>query len=1709
MDFLRIHLFGSPRIKKNNDSVTFQRRKTLALLAYLVVTQQNHSRETLATLFWPEYEPVNARANLRRDLSRLREALGESVLLINRTEVGLNVQASLWIDKDVFTTRLTAVRQHNHPPHHLCPECLKALIEATTLYSGDFMAGFNLPDSPEFDRWQFFQTESLRHLLAEALQQLVGWYSGQGDFEPAVGYARRWLVLDPLHEPAQRQLMRLYAWSGQHAAALRQYHECVNLLQAELNISPEAETKALFEAIRTRQLPPPSQLDKRVEPVPVAAATPQGRYESQELLAVGGHGELYRGHDRVTGQTIVIKRVRPELLSGHPEYVARFRREGQLLSELNHPNIVSMLAFYEQDGQHHIVMEYVPGGSLRHLLERQPHLPLQQALTIALELADALSRAHHLNIIHRDIKPENVLLAHDGSPRLTDFGLARLRRDDSLLTQSTPFLGSPAYMSPEAIQGEEVDARSDIWSFGVLLYEMLAGQRPFTGEQITPVMVRILRDPITDIRHFRPDVPGAFAELLRRMLVKEQSERIGSMRLVAAALEAIREGHTITPNNTILSAVGSEVETISDSISPLQSVITPSPKQQIRYSMSADGVRIAYALVGEGPVFVKAANWLSHLEFDWESPVWRHWLTALSTHHTLVRYDERGCGLSDWQVDELSVEAFVRDLEGVVDTLGLERFPLLGISQGGPVALSYAVRHPEKVSHLILYGTYGAGRFNRTYSPEQKEQAQAILQLIKLGWGKDNPAFRQFFTTLFMPEATAEQMHWFNDLQHHSTSPEMAYRLEESFFHIDVGHLLSQVTTPTLILHAREDAVVPYAEGRQLATLIPEARFVTLESKNHILLENEPAWSRFLEEINHFLAEDRGIDIAGSRRGRVSSPRHSTPSSRDEHVFTPGVHQTPTPLPGKPTLHNLPPQPTAFVGRVKELSDIRYELLDDPACRLITIVGPGGIGKTRLALAAAQSALDVFPEGVFFVPLAPLITAEQILIALRENLHLQSMSTIEPKQQLLAYLHHKQILLVLDNFEHILDGAGLVADILQAAPAVKILATSRERLHLSAENVYNLVGLAYPEGKTASNDWDEAQLATYDALNLLQQRAYALQVNFPLSSEERTAMVRICHLVEGMPLALMLATSWLPLLSFSEIATEIEQCLDFLEGEMRDLPERQRSMRATIDGSWRRLAPEEKQVFMKLSVFRGGFTRSAAQAITGTNLWTMRTLADKSLLALSRRGRGTQSERYEIHELLRQYGDEALEKAGMAEVTRQGHSNYYLERLAAREVDLKGHHQLDALREIAADRENIGLAWRWALDHQQLGPLNQAMEALHCFFDLRARQAEGSELFAKAYQQLHNSGLEKTHPILGRLLVRANFLGMFAATYDHPQMEAALAESLAIARQHGHQAEIAYCLGALGSYYNLVVIDPARALPLLQESLAHFRTVGDGFFLARALQWLSLCYLQSGDMSGFYHFTLESVAQARQCGNKVDIVYSLANLVEAAILQGEYETAENSLPDAELSANEMELHAPIAYLGMLRSLLYCLAGDLNAAQPLIEKAYHLATDINYAIAMAFTAGMYALVQSLRGDEMTARQLARESLAVTGNHGLGVILANWALAIVACNQQAIEEARLYTRAALEIAFTGHYVAAMVWLLPVAAACLAATAQNERALAILSLAHHHPLNRTGWLSHWPLLAQLRQRLQTEVDKSTWLQGSTLSLETTVQQLLESEL
>ena len=296
-------------------------------------------------------------------------------------------------------------------------------------------------------------------------------------------------------------------------------------------------------------------------------------------------------------------------------------------------------------------------------------------------------------------------------------------------------------------------------------------------------------------------------------------------------------------------------------------------KQQIQFCTTQDGVRIALAKAGAGPPLVRTANWFTHLELDWDSAIWRHWFEVLADGRTLVRYDPRGSGLSDRNIDDLSLESWISDLEAVVDAAGLQRFPLIGLCQGGVVAVAFAARHPERISRLILYDSYLSGAYTEGVDQSVQKQAHTLSQMIELGWGKEAGAFREVFANLLMPDATKEQLRWIGELQRRSASATNARRLWDAFNRFDIRAEAGKLRVPTLVFHVKGDAMVPFEAGRRLAAAIPNARFVPLEGKNHILLANEKAWQTFRTELGNFLAADEPTEIPSQTKLEMLSPR--------------------------------------------------------------------------------------------------------------------------------------------------------------------------------------------------------------------------------------------------------------------------------------------------------------------------------------------------------------------------------------------------------------------------------------------------------------------------------------------------------------------------------------------------------------------------------------------------------------------------------------------------------------------------------------------------------------------------------------------------------------------------------------------------------------------------------------------------------------------
>lgn len=530
----------------------------------------------------------------------------------------------------------------------------------------------------------------------------------------------------------------------------------------------------------------------------------------------------------------------------------------------------------------------------------------------------------------------------------------------------------------------------------------------------------------------------------------------------------------------------------------------------------------------------------------------------------------------------------------------------------------------------------------------------------------------------------------------------------------------------------------------------------------------------------------------------------------------------------------LPPQPTPFVGRGEEVMML-VERLRDPACRLLTLVGPGGIGKTRLALEVACTQSKLFPDGVYSVGLASLTSAQFIVPAVADALGFTFSGPAEPQVQLQHHLRQKCLLLVLDNFEHLLEAGPVLAEMQQHAPGLKLLVTSRERLHLQGEWVFEIEGLPVPP--TGSTDGADEN----SAVALFVQSARRAHRGFALRAEEQPAVVRICQLVEGMPLGIELAAAWVPVLSCREIAQEIERSLDFLATSMRDLPQRQRSLRATFEHSWNLLAANERSVLCRLAVFQGGFTREAAEQVAGATLPVLLALVSKSLIRHKEQGR------YDLHEVIRQYALAHLGSDPQHTAVRDRHADYYLAQLRDRETSLKSAGQREAIRELTDEIDNLRVAWAWAIEREKFAALGEAVKSLGWLYEIGGWLRQGIEQLEQLVQALR------------------------ARPADHEQQRA-LGETVSL------QALLYFRWGRFD-----------QALALLDESLALLRPLNDPSLLAHPLLYRGVITHLNGELDRAQALCSEALACAEQTKDWWAAAYAGFNLGYTAGLLGRYD----------------------------------------------------------------------------------------------------------------------------------------------------------------------------------------------------------------------------
>jgi len=947
------------------------------------------------------------------------------------------------------------------------------------------------------------------------------------------------------------------------------------------------------------------------------------------MLGQGGMGTVYLAQDTRSDTPVAIKMLKDG--DGSPEWLARFKREGEMLRQLNHPNIIRQHEAFEHDGAHCLVMEYIEGGDLRALLDQESQLPVDRALQIALDLADALTRTHRLNIIHRDIKPENVLLDSGGIPRLTDFGVADVRGDTRII-EERGLAGTAPYLSPEAFSGKTLDERSDIWSFGVLIFEMLVGEKPFPGESIGELVTGIMQAEPQDIQALNPQLPEQLVDLIYRMLIKNPTERIPSVRLVGAELEAILKGYSVTSN--------------------------------------------------------------------------------------------------------------------------------------------------------------------------------------------DYPA-------------------------------------------------------------------LPLADVRE------KSAFATI-------------------------------------------------------------------TPVRPLRHNLKPHPTPFVGRQSEMEQLA-RLVKDPQARLITILGSGGMGKSRLAAEIGLRHLEAFADGVYMVELASLNNPANIPAAIADAVNYPFQEGTDHQAQIVDYFENKHILLILDNFEHILPGAGIINEILAAAPQTKILVTSREKLNLNAEHVCTISGMQVPD---LAIDSDSGALS-YDVVQLFLQGAARTKVDFDILEDDLTHIARICQLVDGIPLGILLATAWTDILTPEEIAVEIQSSIDFLETEVSDIPDRHRSMRAAFEYSLQLLTEKERQAYIRMAAFQGGCTRAAAQAISGASIRMLTRLVNKSILQ-----RDLRSGRFQIHQLAHQLAAELLERSGEQDEIQRKHTHYYLELAAELNDDIKGARQLEALDKIESDFENMRAAWLQSIEQNYVELTNSALESIHLATRFRSKYADGYELFHRARQKWP-AGREASK-LAGRLLIR------YIPTEQNP--EDVYRQGLQIAERYDDPVEIAYARNQLGRTLAHSFTDDGwpLGLSMLEGCLAQFQEMGDEFATARVLDDLSFSYTFS-DIGKKIDYAKQSVEIRRRIQDHVGLANALLNLALAHLITGQLNENKELHQEGLEIARQMDDQVYIAWHSLFLWHFCILAGEKNQAEAYCREIHQIVEDVkDLDLTIEF---IYTRILTLIAEE--EYQQAKEELELIG------------------------------------------------------------------------------------------------------------------------------
>jgi predicted ATPase/DNA-binding CsgD family transcriptional regulator len=774
----------------------------------------------------------------------------------------------------------------------------------------------------------------------------------------------------------------------------------------------------------------------------------------------------------------------------------------------------------------------------------------------------------------------------------------------------------------------------------------------------------------------------------------------------------------------------------------------------------------------------------------------------------------------------------------------------------------------------------------------------------------------------------------------------------------------------------------------------------------------------------------------------------------------------------------FPVQTNPFLGRAQSLADLNARLAN-PDCRLLTLIGTGGSGKTRLAIQVAEAAQTLFPHGVYFVGLQPLSSGELLVPTIARTLGISFYGSMPPEQQLYERLHDKSLLLVLDNFEHLLDKAPLVSELLANAPHVKLLVTSREMLNLQEEWLYPLKGMQTPLSSYSS------QLQDYEAVQFFLYHARRMQPNFSLE-DNLEAVVRICQVAEGLPLALELAATWLKGLLADQIAAEMQHNLDFLTTTVRNVEERHRSMRATFDQSWKLLSKDERLAFAKLSVFRGGFDHEAAEQVTGASLQMLMALVEKSLIQT------VTSVQFGIHELLRQYGAEKLDKDGETQATLAKHSHYYAQRMRRYDSALKQPEQLKAIRGIEDDFENIRQAWNWSAQNQIVANLHAMLDGLYLFGYLRSRYREITGLFEQGLEECITDTA-----LLGRLLARRWGYLHWVYQEDYEKPFALIEQAYQIASAANNQFEMAFC--DLAKAFALIGMHRyADALPPLEKSRELFNAVDDPYYMSWALHRLGYCYYNLNEPEKANKYTEQSLALARITNNRATLVTCLLNLGSHCLKNSQYIKGRNYIEESLQVATEAGHQGQTAHALSLLALCAFFHGDYAACWEYAQRSQVINENIRPRIFQPYNQSLLILLACLDEDYAEGLHISEAGTRHTIDK-MGFQLLYWSLAALSCGLGNLSAARDTIVKLFEISAPDETSVTSVWLVPSAVYVLAEK-NPEKAVELLAWVFTYDDLALSWVRQWSLFERLQTQLQDKLGTHTyqmhWEQGTRLS-------------